>query len=185
LVYAGTAIVTFLFTFAFGVLISPIGFSLEGMGHGKVIDGGGGFFCHRYTSTYFINLWFSGAGYPSPEKANEVFANAVGSAVKVIERGPRYDQHGRVVGQRAVAILLDTENNEQYSSVFWTDGKVLFSISSRSMTHVLQFERHRMSDFSRTQQLTHKLINFGLFRSGENDFAARFFGYLTKVVLRS
>lgn len=145
-VYVGTAIVTFLFTFALGVLISPIGFSLEGMGHGKVIDGGGGFFCHRYTSTYFINLWFSGAGYRSPEKANEVFANRAGSAVKVIERGPRYNQHGKVVGQRAVAILLDTENNEQYSSVFWTDGKILFSIGSRSMTHVLQFERSRMSD---------------------------------------
>ena len=145
LVYASTAIGTFLFSFAFGVLISPIGFSIDCMAHGKVIDGGGNYFVHRYTSNYFINVWFSGGGYRSPEKANEVFDKEIGSAVKVIERGPKYDRHGSVIGQRAVAIVLDTENNEQYS-VFWTDGKILFSIHSRSMIHVLQFERYRTSD---------------------------------------
>ena len=143
LVRASTAIVTLLFSFALGVLISPIRFSLDGIGHGRVLDGGGFFGIKCYTSTYFIKLWFSRSKYQSAEKANEVFATAVGSAVKVIERGPKYNRQGRLVGQRAVAILLDTERNEQYSSVLWTDGEMLFSIYSPSMTHVLQFERYR------------------------------------------
>ncbi len=143
LVHASTAIVTFLFSFALGVLISPIGFSIDCMAHGTVKDGGGFFGSHRYTSTYFIKVWFSRVHYRSPEKANEVFAVEVGSADKVIDRGPKYNRDGSLVGQRAVAILLDAENNEQYSSVFWTDGQTLFSIDSRSMTHVLQFERYR------------------------------------------
>lgn len=143
LVHAATAIVTFLFCFALGVLVSPIAFSLDGIGHGKVNDGGGGFVINCYTSTYFIKLWFSSRHYRSTEKANEVFATEVASAIKVIERGPKYNRNGSLVGQRAVAILLDTDKNEQYSSVFWTDGQSLFSIDSPSMTHVLQFERHR------------------------------------------
>lgn len=145
LVHASTAIVTFLFSFALGVLISPIGFSLDSIAHGKVQDGGG-FVSRRYTSTYFVKLWFSSAKYQSSQKANELFAIAVGSAVKVIERRPKYNRHGSLVGQRAVAILLDDEKNEEYSSVFWTDGPLLYSIDSRSMTHVLQFEQYRNDD---------------------------------------
>jgi hypothetical protein len=143
LVHASTSIVMFLFSFALGVLISPIGFSLDGMGHGKVKEGGSFLGIEHYTSTYFIKLWFFHAHYRSPEKANEVFAVEVGSAVKVIERGPKYNRDGHLVGQRAVAIVLDTENNEQYASVLWTDGQTLFSIHSRSITHVLHFERYR------------------------------------------
>jgi len=146
LVNASTAIVTLLFSFALGVLISPIGFSLDGIGHGMVKDGGGFLGIECYTSTDFIKLWFFRAHYRSPEKANEAFAVQVGSAVKVIERGPKYNRDGSLGGQRAVAIVLDTENNEQYASVLWTDGQTLFSIHSPSMSHVLQFERYRKSD---------------------------------------
>src|SRR5688572_22965789 len=67
----------------------------------------------------------------------------VKSVVKVIEAGPRYDREGRLIGQRAVLILLDPVDNKQYAAVFWTDGRLLFAIVSSSMTHVMQFERYR------------------------------------------
>jgi hypothetical protein len=143
LVHAVTAIVTLSISFAIGVFISPIGFSLDMMGHGKMLNGGGGFFIQRYTSTYWIKLWFSSGKYQSPEKANEDFASNARSAVKVIDCGPKYNRHGDKIGQRAVALMLNPETNEQYASVFWTDGPFLRSIDSWSMTHVLQFERYR------------------------------------------
>ena len=43
-----------------------------------------------------------------------------------------------------MAILLDAESNEEFASVFWTDGRFLFSADSSSLTHVLQFEQYRM-----------------------------------------
>src|SRR5687767_7797434 len=143
LVYVSKAIVALLSTFVLGVLISPIGFYLESRACGRATDGGGGFYIHRYRSTYFINVWFSSSQFHSPEKANEWLAKDVKSVVKVIEAGPRYDREGRLIGQRAVLILLDPVDNKQYAAVFWTDGRLLFAIVSSSMTHVMQFERYR------------------------------------------
>ena len=142
-VHVSTAVVTLLLSFALGVLISPIRFRLDGMACGKVLDGGGFFGIQSYTSTYFIKLSFSRSQYRSPEHGNEVFGAIVKSAVKIIDRRPKYDLQGRKVGERAVAILVDPERNTQYASVFWTDGRVLFSVDSSSLTHVLQFEQYR------------------------------------------
>lgn len=138
-----TALAAFLLSFALGLGMSPIGFRLDGMGHGKVLDGDGFFGIQSYTSTYFIKLWFYQARYRSPEKANEVFTNFVTSAIRVVDRQPKYNRQGVKVGERAVAVLLNPETNEQFASVFWTDGPTLFSIDSSSMIHVLQFEQYR------------------------------------------
>jgi hypothetical protein len=138
-----SAVVAFLLSLVLGVFISPIKFHLEGMGRGKLWDGGGYFGIQSYTSTYFIKLSFFSGQYPSPEKANEAFAETVMSAVKIIDLGHKYNRHGNKVGERAVAILLDPESNEQYASVFWTDGRILCSVDSSSLTHVLQFEKYR------------------------------------------
>ena len=146
LVHVSTAVVSFLLSFALGVLISPIRFRLDAMGSGKVLDGGDFFGIQTYTSTYFIKLSFSRSQYRSPEKANEAFTAIVKSAVRIIDRRPKSDRQGSKVGERAVAILLDRERNEQFASVFWTDGRVLFSVDSSSMTHVLQFEQYRNED---------------------------------------
>jgi hypothetical protein len=143
-VYACRSTVAFLCSFLVGVVVSPIGFSIDGIGHGTVTDGGGSFFFHSYTSTYFFQVWFSCSGYQSAAKANEVFAEGVRAAVKVIEIGPKHNRDGRLIGQRAVAVLLTTDPNQQYASVFWTDGRLLCSIDSRSGIHAIQFERYRV-----------------------------------------
>lgn len=143
LVYASKAIVALLSTFALGVLISPIGFYLNSMARGRVKDESGFFSVHHYTSTYFINVWFSSSQFHSPERANEVLAEDLKSVVKVIEIGPKHNREGRLVGQRAVAIVLDRLTNKYCAAVFWTDGRYLFAIASSSATHVMQFERYR------------------------------------------
>lgn len=134
---------TFLLSFALGVFISPIRFSLDAMGRGKVLDGDDFFGVQSYTSTYFTKLSFSSVPFRSPEKANEAFTAIVKPAVRIIDRGPKYDRHGSKVGERAVAILRDPETHKEFVSVLWTNGRFLFSIDSPSLTHVLQFEQQR------------------------------------------
>ena len=136
-------VVTFLLSFALGALISPIRFRLDGMGRGKVQDGGGYFCIQSYTSTYFIKLTLVRAQYRSPEKANEVFTAILNSAVRIIDKRPKFDQRDRKVGERAVAILLDPASNVEFASVFWTDGRVVTSVDSSSLSHVLQFEQRQ------------------------------------------
>jgi hypothetical protein len=132
-----------LLTFILGVAISPISFRTDLIAHGYVPDGGGGFSVTRHTSSYFVKLWFSHAGYPSAEKAEEVFQSRVSEAVRIIERTPKLDKEGRKVGERVVAIFFSQEHNEQYAAVFWTDKTILRSVYSSSLMHVLDFEKNQ------------------------------------------
>ena len=142
LVYVSKAIVALLSTFVLGVLTSPIGFRLESVSR-RVTDENDLFSVRHYTSTYFINLWFYSSHFHSSERANEVLAEQLKSVVKVIEMGPKYNRKGRLIGQRAVVILLEPLTNKHCAAVLWTDGPILFAIASSSATHVMQFERYR------------------------------------------
>ena len=135
-----------LLTFIIGVVISPIHFYLEGMGCGRVMDGGGGFSVQSYSSSYFVKLSFAHAGYVSTEKAAEVFNQQLAEAVEVIEVAPKLNSKGVVVGRRAEAIFFDPERDRYYACIFWTDGRFIHSIGSTSSLHVIEFERHVMQD---------------------------------------
>ena len=132
-----------LLTFIIGVVISPIRFEADLIACGRVADSSRGFSVARYTSSYFVKVWFSHTGHPSAEKANEVFQAQAEEAVRVIERTPKFDKAGRKVGERAVALFFSQEYNEQYACVFWTDEKILHSVCSSSLKLVLEFEKNR------------------------------------------
>lgn len=129
-----------LLTFIVGVVISPIRFKTEAMGHGVVADGGGIYSCIRFRSSYFMSLWFSREGYPSPQKAGEVFERKLANAVRVIERTPKLNERRDRVGERAVVIFVG-DSGARYAGAFWTEGRVLYEIYSPSLTHVLDFEK--------------------------------------------
>jgi hypothetical protein len=131
-----------LLTFLVGVAVAPIQFYAEGLGHGKVIDGGGDYAITRYKSSYFIKLWFEHESYVSPEKANQVFNEHLIQAVKVIEVGPKINRKGAVVGRRATALFFSPEISGYYTEIFWTDGHVVYYISSTSALHAKEFETH-------------------------------------------
>jgi hypothetical protein len=133
-----------LLVFIIGVAISPIRFYAEGTGVGRVIDGGGGFSITSYRSTYFVRLSFVHSGYLSTEKANQVFAELLGEAFRVVEHMPKFNKNGALVGQRAVAVFFDTETNQYIAVVFWTDGRFLHSIHSSSYLHVIEFEKRNV-----------------------------------------
>ena len=132
-----------LLTFTLGVAVSPIRFYVEGMGCGKVIDGGGGFSITSYRSSYFIKLLSVSEAYVSPEKANNVFDEHLSSAVKIIEVGPKVNGQGVVVGRRAVALFFSPEASCYYTEIRWTDGRFLHYIFSTSALHAKEFEKHQ------------------------------------------
>lgn len=132
-----------LLTFVLGVAVSPIHFYVEGMGCGKVVDGGGGFSITSYRSSYFVKLLFVTAAYVSPEKADAVFKQHLSEAVNLIELGPKLNREGVVVGRRAMATFYDPELSSYYTEIFWTDGRFLHYISSTSALHVREFEKHQ------------------------------------------
>jgi hypothetical protein len=137
--HLGVALVTFLL----GVALSPIHFYIEGMGCGKVIDGGGGFSINSYRSSYFIQLLLAHEGYVSLEKANQVFDQRLNQAVKVVEVGPKINHEGAVVGRRAVALFFSAGLSRYYTEIFWTDGRTVSYILSTSALHAEEFEKQQ------------------------------------------
>ena len=137
-----------LLTFTLSVAVSPIRFYVEGMGCGKVIDGGGGFSVTSYRSSYFIKLLLAHEGYISPEKANEVFDERLSTAVRIIEVGPKINGEGVVVGRRAVALFFAPEASCYYTEILWTDGRFLHYIVSTSALHAKEFEKYQRYSLS-------------------------------------
>ena len=133
-----------LLTFLVSVAITPIHFELEGMGVGRVTDGGGGFSTNSYTSSSSARLVFSHLRYASNEKANEVFNDEVRKAIRVVEITPKHNAKGELVGQRVVATFLDRETKQSYSSISWTDGRFIHAIESTSLLHVIEFEKQNL-----------------------------------------
>jgi hypothetical protein len=125
----------------FGLAISPIRFWIGAIGHGSVKDGGGNFVLYGYTSSYFIDLVYTGEGYSTPEKTEEVFEGRVKEADIVLERTLKPYEGGVKVGKRALAVFHNQESSKQYACVYWTHGRGLSGICSPSLMHVLSFER--------------------------------------------
>ena len=128
-------------TFALSATLTPIRFEMEGWGCGRVIDGGGGFSSTAYSSSYSVRLSFAHFGYHSKEKANEVFDRNLSEAVRVIETTTKLNDKGEAVGRRAVTIYFDPETKQRFASVSWTEDRIIHSIDSPSLLHVLEFEK--------------------------------------------
>ena len=129
-----------LLAFVVGVAISPIRFGVEGWGCGKVLDGGGGFSVTSYRSSYFVPAAFAHETYVSADKANQVFAQRLKEMAKIAEVTAKTNEQGAIVGRRAVGMFFDDQGVAN-ATVFWTDGKMLHSISSTSWLHAVELER--------------------------------------------
>jgi hypothetical protein len=132
-------LVVTLSTCATGIALSPIQFYWEsiacGFGSSK-----------SYRSSYFVKTSFAHEGYPTFDKATEVFNRRLNEAAKVIEVTPKVNKDGLTVGQRAVVLFHEPNTNDYYVSIIWTDGRGIHSISSSSFLHVVEFEKRHLDD---------------------------------------
>jgi hypothetical protein len=72
-------------------------------------------------------------------QASAWFEKEIARAAKVVERGEKKDQAGKIVGKRA-QILLPSPN-EKLAAVMWTDGRQFHEIDSSSLHDILELEK--------------------------------------------
>jgi hypothetical protein len=123
------------FTFVFGVAISPIRFYNEYIACGPRGSSSG------FRSSYFIQTTSSYINYDSDAEASDAFKKKLSQALEVFDLSPKVNNKGVLIEQRAVALFYHQGNDEYYVVCFWRDGHTLRSISSRSYTHVREFEK--------------------------------------------
>ena len=73
-------------------------------------------------------------------KAEEYFQKQLANAAKVIERGNKVNDAGKVVGVRA-QILLRLDPPKTMPAVLWTDGQTFREIRSSSLKDILELEK--------------------------------------------
>lgn len=131
LVYIAIAIVTF----AIGLGIAPIRFYAESIACGPRNSS------TAYRSSYFMRTSFSYVDYESEEEATNAFNERLKQAIKVIDLSPKVNKRGVLIEQRAVGVFYNEGTEKYYVQAFWREKTTLYFISSRSYTHVKEFER--------------------------------------------
>jgi hypothetical protein len=73
--------------------------------------------------------------------AAEALEKQIARADKVVERTPKRNSDGKVVGERVQVVLPPVNHREPLSAVFWTDGVSYHEIRSLSLKDILELER--------------------------------------------
>ena len=124
-----------LLTFVVGVAVAPIHFYPEMIACGFQNSSA------TYRSSYFIQVSNGYQAFNSAEAAEEAFSQRLSEAAEVLEVGPKVDRDGTVIGRRAVTLHYFPEESRYFTRVYWTNGRILYSISSGSALHVREFEK--------------------------------------------
>jgi hypothetical protein len=97
-----------------------------------------------YAAPDGVEISESCATFLSPSKAKRGLREKLKDAIGIVERGAKYDNQGRRVGERAVAFFNSKEEGKNVALVLWTDKKGMYELPSSSINHVLEFERTRI-----------------------------------------
>lgn len=124
-----------IFTFVVGVAISPIRFYPESIACGMRGSS------TSYRSSYFMQTADSYYEYDCEQHASDAFDEELSEAMTVYDSSPKVNKEGVLIEQRALALFYHEGNDEYYVVLFLRDGKTLRRISSRSYTHVKDFEK--------------------------------------------
>jgi hypothetical protein len=78
--------------------------------------------------------------FESLEKARSYCEKQLAKSAKIIERGSKRNEGGKVVGERA-QILLRRDAGKTIPAVLWTDGVKYHEIYSSSLKDILELEK--------------------------------------------
>lgn len=96
---------------------------------------------HLYKSSDGVSVSTRFERRGSPVRAKKELLKNIRSAVEVLERGPKLDESGRQVGERAVLTTKQNGSAKRQTTVLWTDGSELYFIESPSLQYALEFEK--------------------------------------------
>jgi hypothetical protein len=87
--------------------------------------------------------------FPSSDSARQKLEEMLARSTSVMERGPKSDPQGRIVGERSVANFSApvSSGHIENTAVLWTNGSELHSITG-IFTQVLVFEKQIDDDSS-------------------------------------
>jgi hypothetical protein len=126
-------------------LVKPIGRIIQSkykiLGHAC----GGGYYSYitGYEAPDGVRISESCAPFSSRSKAKHGLQERLKDAMSIIERGAKYDNKGREIGERVVALFHSKEEGKKVAILLWTDRDTMYEVESFSISHVLEFERTR------------------------------------------
>lgn len=117
------------------VQFNPVQFSSGRKANGAHFSAG------IYDSTDGVGVKSTVEVYYSAARSKHELTRRIKAATKIIERGNKIMQNGKVVGKRVVLISPGGTRDTPYVAVLWVDREDLHVIESISLQHVLEFER--------------------------------------------
>jgi hypothetical protein len=106
---------------------------------------GGSYYAYitGYEAPDGIMISLSCAPFQSPSKAKRELQARLKNAISILERGAKYDDKGRKVGERAVAFFKSKEEGKNIVLVLWTEKGAMYEVESYSLSHAVEFEQTR------------------------------------------
>jgi hypothetical protein len=81
--------------------------------------------------------------FSSPSRAKRELQKWLKDAASIIERGARYDDKGREIGERVMALFNSKEEGKKVAILLWTEKDNMYEIESFSISDILKFEQTR------------------------------------------
>lgn len=107
-----------------------------------------------YTNRDGIGVTIIRGDFYSEKQSAAELRDDIKSAKKIIEQSFRKDETGKTIGERVVAVLVQTDPAEDLQVVIWTDGSKYYEIVSDSLSVALECEKKLLQPTPKTKEHT-------------------------------
>jgi hypothetical protein len=126
---------------------------LTGMGEMKTHDGSELDFV-AYQNQDGASVTIIRGNFDSDKQSASELHDVIKNAKKVIEQSFRKDESGKIVGERVVAVLIQTDPAADLQAVLWTEGPKYYEIVSDSLSLALECEKKLSQPAQKTKEHT-------------------------------
>lgn len=109
---------------------------------GELITAGGielGFTSYRSSDDTSLRVLYG--HFKTADEARDALDKELSRAAKTVQRSAKFDGTGKIVGERAEALLQPVGNQPCLHAVMWTDGNKYREIRSHSLWHIMELEK--------------------------------------------
>jgi len=102
---------------------------------------GAEFSAEDYSSTDGVSVIMTVETYTSVSRAKEALRKRIREASRIVERSPKVDGDGTILGERVVLSFAPGIHHRAYATILWLEQEDLHEIESTSLRAALEFER--------------------------------------------